>query len=474
MTESHESSGTEKDRAKPAIVLFSVRERVRDILTVGLVQCDYRIIPADSSYLAAIKASQFLPDLIIIDITVNNTNDIHLITRLQKSLRTRSISVLVILPGTLRPLIQQIPVNPEDQGGFCNIIEYPFNFAELLAKIRTILFSAEHDTRLPGLTDATDETVARQLLDPAIPAERKLGDIENILVHKQWAFPFTVIRALNIIESDASCCGELAQCINVDPGASTAILKVANAVYYAKRQKRITDIKEAVVRLGFRETRNLLACMALINLSPELYKSYGFARYEFWLHSLACGLIAEKLCADAGYRRPEIAFTAGLIHDLGKIPIDNNFSPIFTQILEQTANNMTSFFEIENKMMGFSHGTLGHYLTKMWNFPDEVSLSILNHHNAKGISISGTPNNRMLQAAVYVANIFAKILSLGHSCDEIVCEIPAFMLKELQIPHGPSDKFIATIHRNLHFLCKHLDIALKNLSLGRPNPAYES
>ena len=70
---------------KPVILLFSTRERIGNILNVALMQCNYRILLANTSYLAMIKTNQFLPDLVIVDITPNNTKDVLLVNRLQKS-----------------------------------------------------------------------------------------------------------------------------------------------------------------------------------------------------------------------------------------------------------------------------------------------------------------------------------------------------------------------------------------------------
>ena len=461
---------------KPVILLFSTRERIGNILNVALMQCNYRILLANTSYLAMIKTNQFLPDLVIVDITPNNTKDVLLVNRLQKSLRTRKIPILVVIPQTIRHFIEdaqkEIPQNKSDpsEETAIDVLEYPFNFADLLKKVESIL---AHNKQLAislvkqEIDVRTAETVvAPQLFDPLVPVETKLRAIESV-IHKQWAFPFTVIKALDIIGSDASCSTELANCIETDLGASTALLKVANAVYYAKRGSRVTDVHEAVVRLGYRETNNLLACLALIDLSPESYKNYGFRREEFWLHSLATGLIAEKLCYHGGHHKPELAFIAGLIHDLGKIPVDNNFKTVFPRLLEETTTNATAFFKTEERLMGFSHAMLGHYLTTKWNFPSSISMAILYHHNPDMISTTPTPSDRLIQESVYAANILGKALYLGHSCDEICEEIPAAILKDLKIPAGPVENFFGSVFRDLYILCKYLNLSPKNIAIGK-------
>src|SRR5271157_2604877 len=119
---------------KPVILLFSTRERIGNILNVALMQCNYRILLANTSYLAMIKTNQFLPDLVIVDITPNNTKDVLLVNRLQKSLRTRKIPILVVIPQTIRHFIEdaqkEIAQNksefPEENA--IDVLEYPFNF----------------------------------------------------------------------------------------------------------------------------------------------------------------------------------------------------------------------------------------------------------------------------------------------------------------------------------------------------------
>jgi DNA-binding response OmpR family regulator len=75
----------------PLVLLFSPRERVRDILSVGLVQCNYQILQADTSYLASIKANQMLPKVVVIDVSSDNSKDILIAERLRKSLRSRNM-----------------------------------------------------------------------------------------------------------------------------------------------------------------------------------------------------------------------------------------------------------------------------------------------------------------------------------------------------------------------------------------------
>jgi len=461
---------------EPLILLFSRRRRIRDIIAVGLLQCRYRVIRASTPHVAILRAAQFVPDLVILDITEKNLRDILIVNRLHRAERTRRTAFLAVVPPGAAGTIEQIRKKREPTGGGgaegnIELVRFPFRFAELLKKVRTLVGRTE-GVDIEGVGEKEDprsvnEHIARSLFDGDIPVETKLQRIASVL-HKQWAFPHTVIKALDIIGSEASCCDELARCIRSDMSASAAVLRVANTVYYAKRHGKVSDIREAIVRIGFSETRNLLSCFALIDLSSRVYTKSGFSRIDFWFHSLGTALIAEKLCADAGFGRPELAFLAGLIHDLGKIPLDNSFEHVFPSLLEKCSGEVISFDAAEGALMNFTHADLGHYLTGEWNFPSVISSAILNHHRPERILRTTPLAERIVQEAVFTANQLAKAVNIGHSCDEILREAPKRMLERFNIPAGPGDAFFTSVFRRLHLFERYLDIPPREFTLSRP------
>ncbi len=447
----------------PLILLFSQRERIRDILTIGLMQSNYQVTQAETVYITTIKAYQFVPELIIADISRKNTKDISIISRIKKTARLTHIQILLIIhPDLFQQLKKNADVIAPGQEldtllDSVETISLPFNFEDLQKKVRKLLHVETKEKELKAKKESKTE-ILEKLYDPAVTTQEKLIQVENAL-QKQWAFPFTVIKAMDIIESDSSCCKELGKCISTDLGASSAILKVANTVHFAGRNKSVSDVTDAVVRLGFRETRNLLSCLALINLTSDTELTYGFKRQDFWLHSLCCALISEKLCRDLNHKRPEMAFIAGLLHDLGKIPVDNYFHSLFTRELEESANSITPFYETEKNLVNFTHGDLGHYLTYRWNIPHTIALAILNHHNAENVQKATPPYARIIQESVLAANIVTKALSIGHSCDDFVQEIPPQILRELNLSRGPSDRFLFSIFKSLTQLCEYLHLS---------------
>ena len=455
----------------PCILIFSPRENVRNILSAGLSQAKYRIIEAPSSYIAGIKANQFLPDLIIADITKKNIKDFLFLTRLERSIRTDHIVVLLSLPPEVKNSLDMIreeigaPQSEQEQQRLY-FIEYPYSFESLTTTVKSIFENKKKNARQDQKHTKTPERSSGDyLFNPNIPVASKLQFIQEN-VSRQWAFPFTVIRSLEIIGSESSCCNELAKCVESDLAATSAILGIANTAYFAGRYSRTTNVTDAVVRIGFNETRNLLATLTLIDISSELYLKYGFKRAEFWMHSLATAIMAQKLCETTVFKRPETVFIAGLMHDIGKIPLDHLFTDVFSRILEETTNRIASFADSETRMMGFNHAALGHALATNWDFPSSIKLSLLNHHSPEKILTHSNQLDLIPQEAVYAANIFAKALNMGHSCDEVLFTIPPKMLADLNIPNGPSKQFIDETNARLTQYCEYLKVSDHNVSFN--------
>jgi HD-like signal output (HDOD) protein/DNA-binding response OmpR family regulator len=458
----------------PLILLFSPRPKIRSVLAAGLLHSNYRIMESDTPYVASVKANQYVPDVVLVDITKDNIRDFLFLTRLERSIRTQDIAILVSVTVEVRQALDKIyeeagAAHGKGEQSRVQLIEYPFHFSQLKERIDAIIVLKRSKT--DGLKKSAPENhadmIGQRLFDPQISVQAKFNEIHST-IRRQWAFPFTVIRAFDIIGDEKSCGNELAKCIEADLAATTAIIGLANKLYYAKRSGRITQVFEAILRIGFNETRNILASLLFIDITSDSNRKYGFRRIDFWMHSLATAVIAEKLCADCGYNRPELGFLAGLIHDIGKIPIDVNFETVFPRLLEETTNHIAAFNEVEERMMGFTHADFGHHLMNLWNFPSYVALTVLNHHNPERILDTRIPMDRIVQEAVFTANIFAKALMIGHSCDEVLREIPAPMLKEMHIRKGPLAAFIDQVFIKFKRYFDYLRLSADEATVGMP------
>jgi PleD family two-component response regulator len=129
---------------RPQVIFYSARDRMAAIVVTGLLQSNCRAIYANSPYLAIIKAAQFLPSLVIIDISESDAKGFAIVAALKKSARTERISLLLMLPFSQPDLLDNLKKTFWDKEvrekiGDIPVIQYPFSFAELLKQIKIFL-----------------------------------------------------------------------------------------------------------------------------------------------------------------------------------------------------------------------------------------------------------------------------------------------------------------------------------------------
>lgn len=192
--------------------------------------------------------------------------------------------------------------------------------------------------------------------------------------------PAVVPKLLRLIESEKSNTDDIANAISQDPALTSKILKVANSAYYGFSQE-ISSMDKAVPLLGFNMVKSLALSIGVIRSLPSQKESSRFSRQGLWTHSLAVATAMEKLGrrlrkGDDGY-----LFVIGLLHDIGKIVLDQFFCDLFQRALEE-ADNLAAYelYLAERTVIGFDHGEVGSMLLTRWKFPTAISDPIAIHH----------------------------------------------------------------------------------------------
>ena len=137
------SNKNEHDYEKQ-LLLFSPREQVRNVIAIGLMQLKYKIVDSGNPYIAVIKVIQNIPDLVIIDITETTKKGFLIVPNLQKSIHTENIPALLLIPSEPADLLDNIMdeyLENKTQDILKNLytLKYPFNFTDMVTKIKEIL-----------------------------------------------------------------------------------------------------------------------------------------------------------------------------------------------------------------------------------------------------------------------------------------------------------------------------------------------
>ena len=242
--------------------------------------------------------------------------------------------------------------------------------------------------------------------------------------------PAVIPKLLSVMESDRTNASDIAKTISNDPALSSKILKVANSAYYGFSQE-IFNLKLAMPLLGHNMVKSLALSIGVIQSLPSGRRSPNFSDEGLWVHSLAVATLMQEL----GKRfrkggKAEHLFIIGLLHDIGKIVLNQYFGELFQEALEEVHNEGIAGLHIaESRLIGFDHGKIGAMLLTRWKFPDLISSSIAVHHQIE--TPEGT--NGLDVAMLRVANALPQELGLGQDGNPVPPAISRQDLNALQI-----------------------------------------
>jgi putative nucleotidyltransferase with HDIG domain len=174
--------------------------------------------------------------------------------------------------------------------------------------------------------------------------------------------------------------GEIVQMINYDPGMTSNILKLSNSSVYGCARK-ISSLRDALVRLGLKNVQQLITAAVAGAAIKTKIRGYGINSTELWDHSIAVAVAAENLADILELPGEKIAFTAGLLHDIGKVLtgkflIDKKMRKIFQNALSES----TYLPATEAEVLGIDHAGAGGFLLNEWNIPDNLVEAVRYHH----------------------------------------------------------------------------------------------
>jgi len=196
--------------------------------------------------------------------------------------------------------------------------------------------------------------------------------------------------------------------IQGDEALSARVMKIANSVYF-DRGKRSETIEESILVIGLSELRSLLGATTLTDLFPSKHP----ARRQFWANDIATALTAKILSQKLLPEKTEIAFMAGLMHDIGKLLLLQRAPEQYEKVLEKVKSKGIEFHKAEAEIFVFDHCEVGQLIGQQWNFSEELINSIRCHHRPwtpEDLEKKTTPT---LAQIVKVSDQIAHALGLG-------------------------------------------------------------
>ncbi|MEN3001121.1 MAG: HDOD domain-containing protein [Armatimonadota bacterium] len=214
------------------------------------------------------------------------------------------------------------------------------------------------------------------------------------------SLPAVVLQVYQMADDPMVSAQQLALVIGKDQGFTMRLLRLANSAYYGM-MRRIGTIEEAVVVLGINTVRNLALIAATYPLFRRALLGYTPHVSGLWSHSLAVGLVAQ-----AGARLLDVparneSFTAGLLHDVGKLVISTALTDWMGELHDLVHHHRMPVHEAERELFGFTHEEMGALLVERWNLPASIVKMVRFHHQSLE---QNDANCALIEFADYCAN----------------------------------------------------------------------
>lgn len=233
-------------------------------------------------------------------------------------------------------------------------------------------------------------------------AKSLVADAQSLI-----SFPTIAIEVGKLLNSDKGSASEVARLIESDPALTTKLLRVANSAAFASVTE-VDTVAKAITRIGSRAINQVLMGVEVARCFDGVSNT-AFAIEEFWRHSIYTALIAQNIANVSRTSDPGLAFTAGLLHDIGDLILYNATAELGEQCFSQALldNDGLETQVTEQSYFGFDHSDVGYELAHQWQLPTSIQDSILGHHAPSKID-----NCPALVYIVHLANSLAVLFEL--------------------------------------------------------------
>lgn len=225
--------------------------------------------------------------------------------------------------------------------------------------------------------------------------------------------PGTVVRLIGVVNDPRSTTQDIVEVIKYDQTVTGQILRICNSAYFGLSRK-VHSLDEAIRFLGTMKVLQLNMAVHANALLAKGQSGYGLDPGILWKHSVAVALAASVLGQRICPNDVSLTFTAGLLHDIGKVVLNEYVGKEFSTIAGLMTEQRISFVEAEKQVLGFSHEEIGEKLAEKWKLPEPLVRCIRYHHDP---SLLKPPDP--LVDTVYLADCICMLLGIGLGADEL-------------------------------------------------------
>jgi putative nucleotidyltransferase with HDIG domain len=221
--------------------------------------------------------------------------------------------------------------------------------------------------------------------------------------------PSNVTRILSEIDKPDVTIDSLVGLIGLDQALAALVLQMSNSVSLGY-SRTCSTLHEAIMLIGLGRLKSILLTSSATSMMKRGLSGYRQGAGELWHHSLVTGVASEWIAQALRYPNPEEAYVSGLLHDIGKLLLDQVVLNNYNEIVDFVQKYQMQLWQVEEKLIGIDHARVGGLIAEHWNFPVPLVDAIRFHHAPSFARI-----NQKLPAIVNLANSFAVDYQLTNS-----------------------------------------------------------
>ena len=265
--------------------------------------------------------------------------------------------------------------------------------------------------------------------------DRAIEDLQPI--------PQIALKILRMIHSGQYEIKNVTEEIQKDQVISARTLQLCNSVIFARR-KKIESLDHALVMLGQHLLLKLVISASLNSFFNQIGMGYSLCKGGIYHHALGTAFLAEKLATLTRQTDPSLAYTAGLLHDIGKVALDQFIHSGFPFFYRECNLGEKNFSEVEKQLLGTDHTEVGAELALSSSFPESLVESIRHHHQPENAA-----QHVALVHVVYLADLLMSRFHSGLEMERLSTDSLASRLAAIGLSISEFPKLIDQIPINV-------------------------
>ena len=259
------------------------------------------------------------------------------------------------------------------------------------------------------------------------------------------ALPTVVLKVLQSFQQEHPDIDQLVNEIGQDQALATRVLRLANSSFYGL-QTKVGTLQDAMTVLGFRNVRAAVAGVAVMRCFA--HNDYpGFDVTAFWTHCTAVA-IASRAVAKVTQQPEELAFTAGLVHDIGRLALLTGFPAEMTEVLIYAREHDCLPRQAERDVLGIDHSAVGEALLRHWHFPEAICQAVLGHHDSDDLG--------GLADVIHVADAVIHVMTAVDGQAGLVPHVSDLAFNRLGLSVGKIKRVMSQTARDIAPTCQAL------------------